>query len=250
MSTGLSRYALVWILALESFISTADKYKPVSIQNRDGKFHFVPSDHDSQRTKIFISRLRGGSTNREEMEARIKQERAAEADKFQKAKEAQEKKKLEREQLAMRQLAIKEEEDARNQLIQKRKRKLPDILTLENLSRYARDLLQDREYDEAVEAYRRVLLVDPYDLGALYDLGFIMQGIPSLSRTPYFIAHQPPVVCVVVSGAAHFLEHKQDLVEAEEYYTKALEVPNPRHRDSIFLCSRTAICPLSVAQAH
>jgi hypothetical protein len=171
------KHSFVWILALTSFISTAYKSKPVSIQNRDGQFLLgLP---DNRLMSVFISQLRGGSGNRVEMEARIKQERAAEAERFQKAKEAQERKKLEREQLAMRQLAIKEEEDARNQLIQKRKRKLPDVLTLENLSRYARDLLQDKEYDEAVEAYRRVLLVDPYDIGALYDLGFIMQGTSS-----------------------------------------------------------------------
>ena len=83
----------------------------------------------------------------------------------------------------MKQLAIKEEEEARNQLIQKRKRKLPEVLTLENLSRYAKDLLEDREYDQAIEAYRRVLLVDPYDVNALYDLGYIMQGCSHISNS-------------------------------------------------------------------
>ena len=177
------KHALVWIFVLTSFKSTAYQSQPFSIQHRDGQYLFGQTDNDIQLASVFISRLRGGSGNREEMEARIKKERAAEAERFQKAKEAQERKKLEREHLAMRQLAIKEEEDARNQLIQKRKRKLPDVLTLENLSRYARDLLQDREYDEAVEAFRRVLLVDPYDIGALHDLGFIMQGLSSPPRS-------------------------------------------------------------------
>jgi len=122
------------------------------------------------------ARLRGGSNNREEMEARIRQERALEAERFQKSREALEKKKLEKARSEMQQLALKEEEEARNQLIQKRKRKLPELVTLENLSRYAKELLEDREYDQAIEAYRRVLLVDPYDVEALHDLGYIMQG--------------------------------------------------------------------------
>ena len=130
-----------------------------------------------------VKALRGGSNDRDAMEAKIREERAREAERFQKAKEAQARKKMEKEQAAMKQLAIKEEEEARNQLIQKRKRKLPEVLTLENLSRYAKDLLEDREYDQAVEAYRRVLLVDPYDVNALYDLGYIMQGCSHISNS-------------------------------------------------------------------
>ena len=152
------------------------------------------------------------------MEAKIKQERALEVERLQKAKEAQERRKLERDQAAMQQLALREEEEARNQLIQKRKRKLPEVLTLENLSRYAKELLQDRDYDQAVEAYRRVLLVDPFDIGALYDLGFIMQGVRCKQYFCWFIR----MVCLKPRFAAP--EHKQDLVEAEDYYKKALEV--------------------------
>jgi hypothetical protein len=172
LSVNSAIYVILLSFSRESLHVRTIQRNPVLGHGYDQRIELAMNFLITQR----YHRLRGGSNDRTEMEAKIKQERALEAERIQKLKEAQERRKLDREQAAMQQLAVKEEEDARNQLIQKRKRKLPEVLTLENLSRYAKDLLQDREFDQAVEAYRRVLLVDPYDVGALHDMGYIMQG--------------------------------------------------------------------------
>mmetsp|Transcript_51434 Transcript_51434/g.134315 ORF Transcript_51434/g.134315 Transcript_51434/m.134315 type:complete len:178 (-) Transcript_51434:46-579(-) len=122
--------------------------------------------------------LRGGMPKtKEEVEEEIRRERALEEERQQKQLAIQERKLKQRADDEMKQLAIREEEEARNQLVLRRQRRLPAQLTLESLLKFAKELLRDREYDEAIEAYQKVLSVDPTDVEALHDLAMITEGI-------------------------------------------------------------------------
>mmetsp|Transcript_1917 Transcript_1917/g.4527 ORF Transcript_1917/g.4527 Transcript_1917/m.4527 type:complete len:175 (-) Transcript_1917:1-525(-) len=78
-------------------------------------------------------------------------------------------------------------------MVTKPKRKMPDILTLENLRAYALGLLEDGDIEEAETALRRVLLVDPDDAKTLFALGELMHDV------------------------------RGDKIEAQDFYERAIE---------------------------
>ncbi len=128
-----------------------------------------------------LLRLRGGSTTREEIERRMREEREKEVAKEAEIKERQEKRRMEKEYAEQRQLAAIEEDTKAGALVQRR-RKLPEVMTLESLRTYALELLADGELEEAVEALERVLVVDPFDVQTLFALAQIMHDTRQVTQ--------------------------------------------------------------------
>ena len=81
---------------------------------------------------------------------------------------------MEKEYTEQRQLAATQQEDSKAGALVQRRRKMPEVMTLENLRTYAMELLADGELDKGVEALERVLVVDPFDTQTLFALAQIM----------------------------------------------------------------------------
>jgi tetratricopeptide (TPR) repeat protein len=138
-------------------------------------------------------RMRGGAPTREEMEKRMKAERAKMAEEEDRIRALQERKKREREEANRMALVRVEKEEAEMQLVRKKRRRLPDVPTLEDLAVYAKEMLAEGDTDEAMLAFSRVLAIDPMDANALYNLALLYEDI------------------------------KHDLATAEEMLTRAVE---------------------------
>jgi tetratricopeptide (TPR) repeat protein len=124
-----------------------------------------------------LLRVRGGSTTRAQMEQRMKAERAKEAEEEERVQALQERKEREREEANRMALVKQEVQDEAMQLVRRKRRRLPDMPTLEDLAEYGKDMLAEGDHDEAAQAFARVLDIDPADPNALYNLAVIHQDI-------------------------------------------------------------------------
>ncbi|EKX47169.1 hypothetical protein GUITHDRAFT_107079 [Guillardia theta CCMP2712] len=129
----------------------------------------------------YLEHVRGGSDLRAEIEAKMREERAQVAEQERKMQEIQERKRKEREQAT--QLALitrdedEEEEEEYQRLTFKRRRQLPEVLTLDNIMQFANECLKDGDVDEAIESYHKLLTVDPTDYTSLLQLAVIYEDI-------------------------------------------------------------------------
>jgi tetratricopeptide (TPR) repeat protein len=124
-----------------------------------------------------VLHLRGGSTTRAQMEQQMKAERAKEAEEEERVQALQERKEREREEANRMALVKQEVQDEAMQLARRKRRRLPDMPTLEDLAEYGKDMLAEGDHDEAAQAFARVLDIDPADPNALYNLAVIHQDI-------------------------------------------------------------------------
>ena len=65
------------------------------------------------------------------------------------------------------------------QMVQKKRRRLPDVPTLEDLAVYGREMIAKGDADEAMRTYSRLLAIDPTDADALLNLAFLYQEAKS-----------------------------------------------------------------------
>jgi len=101
-------------------------------------------------------RVRGGSaaTTREQMEVRMKEERAKMAEEEERVRALLERKKRERDESNRMALVKVEAEEAEMQLVRKKRRRLPDVPTLEDFAVYGKEMLDEGDTDEAMLTYR------------------------------------------------------------------------------------------------
>ena len=132
-----------------------------------------------------LHHMRGGSTTptskttRQQMEERMKEERAKMAEEEEQIRTLQERKKRERDEANRQALVLLEVKEAEMQMVQKKRRRLPDVPTLEDLAVYGREMIAEGDADEAMMTYSRVLAIDPTDADALLNLAVLYQEAKS-----------------------------------------------------------------------
>lgn len=121
-------------------------------------------------------RVRGGSAaTREQMELRMREERAKVAAEEERIIALQEKKKRDREEANRMALVTLEVEDERKQLVRMKRQRLPETPTLTDLTVYGKEMVAEGDTGEAMLAYSRVLAIDPTDSDALLNLAVLYQ---------------------------------------------------------------------------
>ena len=132
---------------------------------------------------------------RAQMEERMKEERVKMAEEEDRIASMQERKKRERAEANRLALVKVEKEEEQLQLVRKKRRRLPEVPTLEDLAAYGKEMVAENDTDEAMLSYSRILQIDPTDANALFNLAVLYED-----------AHE-------------------DLPTAEEMLTRAAEAP-------------------------